>query len=78
LRTSRVIVADADDLHAVGGADRAGHSSSTNISTTPNWEQHEFRAFQEFVTERVVKYRYLGFSRQQMAMRIEALSARSA
>jgi Macrocin-O-methyltransferase (TylF) len=44
----------------------------------PSWEQHEFKAFQEFVTDRAVKYRYLGFSRQQVAMRIEAISARSA
>jgi hypothetical protein len=44
----------------------------------PNWEQHDFKAFQEFVTDRTVKYRYLGFSRQQVAMRIEAISARGA
>ena len=37
----------------------------------PNWEQHEFKAFQEFVTEHAIKYRYLGYSRQQVVMRIE-------
>jgi len=44
----------------------------------PNWEQHEFRAFQEFVTNRAVRYRYLGFSRQQVAVRVEAISERNA
>jgi Methyltransferase domain len=44
----------------------------------PNWEQHEFKAFQEFVTERAVRYRYLGFSRQQVAVRVETTSDRSA
>jgi hypothetical protein len=39
----------------------------------PNWEQHEFRAFQEFVKEYRVKYTYLGFARQQVAVRIEAI-----
>jgi hypothetical protein len=39
----------------------------------PNWEQHEFKAFQEFVTDRTVAYRYLGFSRQQVAVRIERI-----
>jgi hypothetical protein len=28
----------------------------------PNWQQHEFRAFQEFVDAFDVEYRYLGFS----------------
>jgi len=28
----------------------------------PNWQQHEFRAFQEFVDALDVEYRYLGFS----------------
>lgn len=43
----------------------------------PNWEQHEFKAFHEFVTERRVKYSYLGFARQQVAVRIEAIGDRS-
>ncbi len=41
----------------------------------PNWEQHEFKAFQEFVTEHGVKYTYLGFARQQVAVRIESIGA---
>jgi hypothetical protein len=44
----------------------------------PNWEQHEFKAFQEFVRDRAVRYRYLGFSRQQVAVRVEAIGDRSA
>jgi predicted O-methyltransferase YrrM len=43
----------------------------------PNWEQHEFKAFQEFVTEHRIKYTYLGFARQQVAVRIEAIGAGS-
>jgi hypothetical protein len=43
----------------------------------PNWEQHEFKAFQEFVTDQSVKYSYLGFARQQVALRIDAIGARS-
>jgi hypothetical protein len=39
----------------------------------PNWEQHEFKAFQEFVTRYSVKYRYLAFARQQVAVRIESI-----
>jgi len=27
----------------------------------PNWERHEFKAFQEFVTDRAASYPYLGF-----------------
>jgi hypothetical protein len=41
----------------------------------PNWEQHEFKAFQEFVAERAIKYRYLAFSRQQALVRIETVGA---
>jgi Macrocin-O-methyltransferase (TylF) len=39
----------------------------------PNWEQHEFKAFQEFVTYHQVKYTYLGFARQQVAIRIDSI-----
>ncbi len=38
----------------------------------PNWEEHEFKAFREFVMEQNVAYRYLGFARQQVAVRIES------
>jgi hypothetical protein len=39
----------------------------------PNWEQHEFKAFQEFVAEHRVKYSYLAFARQQVAVRIDSI-----
>jgi len=39
----------------------------------PNWEQHEYKAFQEFAAEHSVKYQYLAFARQQVAVRIESL-----
>jgi hypothetical protein len=38
----------------------------------PNWEEHEYKAFQEFIGESGLGYRYLGFARQQVAVRIEA------
>jgi hypothetical protein len=42
----------------------------------PNWERHEYKAFQEFVAERAVKYTYLAFARQQAAVRIDAIGDR--
>jgi Methyltransferase domain len=39
----------------------------------PNWEQHEYKAFQEFAAEHSVTYRYLAFARQQVAVRIESI-----
>jgi len=39
----------------------------------PNWERHQFKAFQEFVSERGIKYAYLGFARQQVAVRIDSV-----
>jgi hypothetical protein len=39
----------------------------------PNWEVHEYKAFQEFATKYAVKYRYLAFARQQVAVRIESI-----
>ena len=39
----------------------------------PNWEQHEFKAFQEFVRSHAIKYSYLAFARQQVAVRIEQI-----
>jgi len=38
----------------------------------PNWEKHEYQAFQEFVAENQVKYCYLAFARQQVAVLIES------
>jgi hypothetical protein len=43
----------------------------------PNWEQHEFKAFQEFVAEHRVKYTYLAFARHQVAVRIDSIEADS-
>jgi methyltransferase family protein len=40
----------------------------------PNWEQHEFKAFQEFVSERSLRYTYLGYARQQVAVRIDSIN----
>jgi predicted O-methyltransferase YrrM len=39
----------------------------------PNWEQHEYKALQEFVKARSITYSYLAFARQQVAIRIEAI-----
>lgn len=39
----------------------------------PNWEQHEFKAFQEFVAGQAVRYSYLAFARQQVAVRIDSI-----
>jgi hypothetical protein len=44
----------------------------------PNWEQHEFKAFQEFAAEHRVKYTYLAFARQQAAVRIDSIERGSA
>jgi hypothetical protein len=41
----------------------------------PNWERHEYRALQEFVREREIGYSYLGFARQQVAVRIDSIGA---
>lgn len=39
----------------------------------PNWERHEFKAFQEFVTDNAITYTYLAFARQQVAVRIDSV-----
>jgi hypothetical protein len=39
----------------------------------PNWEQHEFKAFQEFVNTYRIKYTYIAFARQQVAVRITSV-----
>ena len=41
----------------------------------PNWERHEFKAFQEFVAANAVKYAYLAFARQQVVVRLEGIDA---
>jgi hypothetical protein len=40
-----------------------------------NWEKHQFKAFQGFVQEHDVKYTYLGFARQQVAVRIISIGS---
>jgi hypothetical protein len=37
----------------------------------PNWREHEFRAFQELVAEREIRYQYLGYARFQAAVRVD-------
>lgn len=41
----------------------------------PNWENHEFKAWKEFVAAHQMRYRYLGFARQQVAVEITGLGA---
>lgn len=36
----------------------------------PNWENHEYKAWREFVTKYHINYEYIGFARQQVAIRI--------
>lgn len=39
----------------------------------PNWERHEFKAWQEFVAKHRIAYEYIGFARQQAAVRITGI-----
>ena len=39
----------------------------------PNWENHEYKAWKEFVASRGITYTYLGFARQQVALRVDAV-----
>ena len=39
----------------------------------PNWERHEFKAWQDFVSKSGIKYDYLGYSRQQVAVRVSQI-----
>jgi hypothetical protein len=41
----------------------------------PNWEQHEFKAFQEFLTAHGIKSAYLAFARQQVLVQITTAAA---
>lgn len=36
----------------------------------PNWNKGEFRAWQEFVSQNDIRYRYLGFSNQNVAIEV--------
>jgi hypothetical protein len=41
----------------------------------PGWQQHEFKAFKEYVAAHNVKYTYLAFARQQAAVRIDSIGS---
>lgn len=36
----------------------------------PNWENHEYKAWKEFTVRYGIEYEYIGFARQQVAVRI--------
>jgi Macrocin-O-methyltransferase (TylF) len=40
----------------------------------PNWQAHEFRAFQELVSRCQIEYEYVGYARFQVSVRINAIS----
>lgn len=39
----------------------------------PNWQNHEFKAFQEFVKENGIKFKYISFGKLQVGVEITAL-----
>jgi hypothetical protein len=39
----------------------------------PNWENHEYKAWKEFAESNGVSYTYLGFARQQVALRVDSV-----
>jgi len=39
----------------------------------PNWQYHEFKAWKEFVEGQDVRYEYLGYARQQVAVKITGI-----
>jgi hypothetical protein len=65
----------AEDSAAFSEAPR---NRQQDMVTRVEQGDHEFKAFQEFVKDRAVRYRYLGFSRQQVAVRVETIGDRSA
>jgi predicted O-methyltransferase YrrM len=40
----------------------------------PNWKEHEFKAWAEFVVRHGISYQYLAYARQQVAVRIVSIS----
>ena len=40
----------------------------------PNWQEHEFRAFQELVARRHMDYEYLGYARFQVSVKIKGIA----
>jgi hypothetical protein len=43
----------------------------------PGWEQHEFKAWHEFVAEHGIGYDYVAYARQQVMVRIRSMGAAS-
>ncbi len=43
----------------------------------PNWENHEFKAWKEFVAKYQVGYEYIGFARQQVAVCVTKMNGQS-
>jgi len=41
----------------------------------PGWEQHEFKAWQEFVASHCVEYDYVAYARQQVMVRIREMGS---
>jgi hypothetical protein len=41
----------------------------------PNWENHEYKAWKEFAESKGVSYTYIGFARQQVALRVDSVRA---
>lgn len=39
----------------------------------PNWENHEFMAWKEFITAHDIQYRYLAYARQQVCVQIVSI-----
>lgn len=44
----------------------------------PNWQAHEFRAFQELVKRCQIRYQYLGYARFQVALRVDDIRGQTA
>jgi predicted O-methyltransferase YrrM len=40
----------------------------------PNWQEHEFKAWQEFVASHGVRYEYLAYARYQVAVRVTQMT----
>ena len=40
----------------------------------PNWQAHEFRAFQDLVARCHIEYEYMGYARFQVSVKIKVIS----
>jgi hypothetical protein len=43
----------------------------------PNWERHEYKAWQEFVERYDVAYEYLAYARQQVSVKVTSIGGHS-